>query len=97
MIVDHDIELRWMMGTDRLLYRDIDSGYWRITGLKNVTVDPRLVDYMVKLNMLRPSYKGVPNSYTLGRTIDVSRTLHWRRKLRNDNINILVGDEDPHV
>jgi hypothetical protein len=95
MRVDHDIELKWLMGQDRLLYRDIDSGYWRITGLKNVTVDERLVKWMVGLRMLRPSYRGMTESYTLGRTIDLSRTMYWRRKLNSD-VTLFVGEEDPH-
>jgi hypothetical protein len=95
MIVDHDIELKWLMGSSRLLYRDIDSGYWRITGLKNITVDDRLVKWMVGLGMLRPSYYGVSDSYTRGRTCDIARTMYWRRKLNSD-VTLFVGEEDPH-
>lgn len=94
--------LHWIVETEDLLsrlrgglevYRIDGTQSWTLTRTGGVRVDRKLVERLAAEGIIRSVYSNCPrDSYHLGRTLDVDRTLESRKRLGRKDIRVHVGD-----
>lgn len=82
LIKTADDLLAEMRGRDKEVYRS-RYGTWHLTFTKDVQVSYEAVKALIQRGIIRLSYSDCQDSYTMGQTLDVKKTLE-ARKLSGD-------------